>query len=535
MQRKHVSLFLAATLAILTFASCKKKTNTLGKHIPKTAAFVGYVNGESLNTKLPWAEIQATNWYKDVMADSTQSAYAKLVLQNPENTGINAKSDFLFFADIDSNKLTTICFEGAIADAAKFKTMLAQDSTNKGVESSKEGYTLVTTKNGCFAYNKEKFFALTITNQLNEAESYFDTVVAPEPILDYAAEILKVIKLDEAKSLAKDERFTELVNQEGDFKMWYSAENLSAITKSAMNLGVGNFEKLYKGAVSIATINFNNGKIDLDSKSYAGKELTEFYNKYSGGKVNEAMLQNLPAQNPLMVFAINFKPEALQAMLKLLGVDGLASMGMAQFGISFDDFVKANKGDILFALDKMAKDSLTGVSKPKGIFAASIGDKASFNKLIDLGKKAGMGLAASGDAASYPFNVNDKYFAIGTDKATVDGFLSAANKTTPAYASKITGGPMGVFFNFKEMFIQTKSSAKDSIGIEMNAISQKFWEDLTMKGGDVKKDAVLFNASVNMADKSANSLKQLNTYIDKMYTLDKKDKEAKAITYGLDY
>jgi hypothetical protein len=536
MKRKHVSLIAMAVLAVITFASCKKKTNTLGKNVPKTAAFVAHIDGASINGKLPWAEIQATSWFKDALSDSTQTAYTKLLMQNPENTGVNVKGDMLFYAEIDSTKATTFCLQGGITDAAKFKTLLAQDTANPGKETSSEGYTIVTKKDGCVAYNKEKFYAIGMTDEFSKADSYFDTLPTAKPVVDYAAKVLAIIKLEEGKSLAKDERFTEMTELKGDMKFWYSSENLAPLMKQAMAVPVGNLDKLYKDAVSIGAINFDNGKIDLQTKSYSGKELTDFYKKYGGGQVSETMLQSIPTQNPLAVIALNFKPDALQAFFKLLGVDGLVTMGLSQFGMSFDDFTKANKGDIIFSLNSFDNKSDSSVGQePSAFFAASIGDKASFNKMIDAGKKLGMGMGSS-SAEKVAFNVNDKYFAIGTSKATVDGFLNSTNTTAPAFASKITGSPMGMYANIKQMLAQIKpTNNPDSLDLEMKTLSEKFWDDAVLTGGKLKKDAVLSQGSVNLVDKSTNSLKQLNTYLDKMYLLNKKQEERNALAFDVTY
>jgi hypothetical protein len=536
MNKKHVSLIAIAVLAIITFASCKKKTNTIGKNVPKTAAFVALIDGASINGKLPWAEIQATSWFKDALSDSTQTAYTKLLMQNPENTGVNVKGDMLFYADIDSTKATTFCLQGGITDATKFKTLLAQDTADAGKETTSEGYTIITKKDGCVAYNKEKFYALGMTDEFSKADSYFDTLLTAKPVVDYAAKVLAIVKLDEGKSLAKDERFTEMTDLKGEMKFWYSSENLAPLMKQAMALPIGNLNKLYEGAVSIGALNFDNGKIDVQTKSYSGKELTEFYNKYGGGQVSETMLQSLPNQNPLVVIALNFKPDALQAFFKLLGVDGLVTMGLSQFGMSFDDFTKANKGDVVFSLNSIdAKTDGTEGQEPSAFFAASIGDKASFNKMIDAGKKLGMGMGPNA-AEKVAFNVNDKYFAIGTSKASVDGFLNSTNKTAPAFASKITGSPMGMYANIKQMLAQIKpTNNPDSLELEIKTLSEKFWDDAVLTGGDLKKGAVLSQGSVNLVDKTTNSLKQLNSYLDKVYLLNKKQEERNALAYDVTY
>ena len=44
--------------------------------------------------------------------------------------------------------------------------------------------------------------------------------------------------------------------------------------------------------------------------------------------------------------------------MKLAGLDGFANMGTAYLGFNVDDFIKANKGDIMFCLSDIKSDTL---------------------------------------------------------------------------------------------------------------------------------------------------------------------------------
>lgn len=88
-----LSLFAAC---ILLLASCKN-VNKSDLLIPKDAALVFHVNSSSLSSKLSWEEIKKTNWFKDAYKEASEDSFAQKLLDNPDASGIDTKSDFVFF------------------------------------------------------------------------------------------------------------------------------------------------------------------------------------------------------------------------------------------------------------------------------------------------------------------------------------------------------------------------------------------------------------------------------------------------------
>jgi Domain of unknown function (DUF4836) len=513
---------LAAVIAVLFFASCSKKSNMQGRYVPDNAAAVMHINGESLNSKLPWDEVKQNEWFKEMQADSSMSAFAKAALENPDNSGVDIKKDLLIFYVKDS-AASYAAIEGNITDVAKFKQSL-QDANKTGKETVKDGYTYYGDEKGTVAYNKEKFFALMETSGFNYAlnpMAAYDTAATAPVKLDLAQAASKLIAMAEDKTLAKNEKFSALMAEKGDAHFWLNAQYFNSAASLGAMAAMANLSKLYEGAITTGTLNFDNGKINVDLKSYAGKELTALYKKYTGSGVDKTMLQNIPSANVAGVFAFNFKPEGIKEFLKLLNMDGLANLGAGQIGFNLDDFVKANKGDILFAVTDLKEDSTEGYSKPSMnfLFATSIGDKTSFNKLIDAGKKYGAVMAAATPPAV--FNVNDKYFALSTDKASTEKFLAGASIAAPAYIDKVVGGPFGGFVNFQYILANIKTP-KDSFDIQTKDLTAKMWDNMIINGGGFKDDAISQHWEINLMDKSVNSLKQLNKYIGSISAIEKK-------------
>ncbi len=272
----------------------------------------------------------------------------------------------------------------------------------------------------------------------------------------------------------------------------------------------------------------------MDVKSYGGKEMTELYEKYSGGTVDKTMLQNIPSKDVAGVFAFNFKPEGIKAFLKVLSLEGLANMGAkAQLGIDIDDFIKANKGDIMIAITdlKTANPDLnTGVdgmpaAPPMNVlFSAAIGDKASFNKLIDAGKKMGSALTASGGTPPVYFNTNEKYFTMSTDKTSMDKYLAGSSIPAPSYIDKIAGSGFGGYVNFQYILANTPTIT-DSADIQTKELSIKMWDNMIINGGGFKDGALNQHWEINLMDKTTNSLKQLNKYGGAMAAIQEKKEQ----------
>ena len=528
MIKRILPIAFAGIIAMLLFASCSKKSNKEGRYIPATAGVVMHIDGELLNSKLSWDEIKQNYIFKKMIADTSVSSFAKSILENPENSGVNIKSDIIVFVVKDSLGGYS-AVEGAIKDEAKFKAMLVNAIKN-GKETTKDGFTFFGDENSSVAYNKEKFVVSYNTPQIammDKLQTYSidDTsnVSETNATRDMATITANILNLKEDASLANNEKFSGLMAEKGDAHFWFNAQYFVSTAALSGISAMANLTKLYDGAITTGTVNFENGKINFDVKSYGGKEITELYKKYNGSDFDKSMVKNIPSQNLAGLFAFNFKPEGIKEFLKLLNMDGLANLGAGQVGFNLDEFVKANKGDILFAVTDIKKDSIAGEAA-SFIFAASINDKPSFNKIIDAGKKYGGGLVVgSTEAAKYSYNVNDKYFVFTNNKTTTDTYLAGTANSSFSFLDKITGGPFGGYVNFQYILNSLKPKADaDSLDIAAYDASVKIWDNLLISGGNFKDGGITQHWEVNMLDKNTNSLKQLNSYLGRMTEIQEK-------------
>ena len=527
MQKRFLTLMMVASAAIVFFSSCSK-SNKQGRYIPSDAAVVLHIDGESLNEKLPWEEVKQNELFKKASADTSIPAFAKSVMDNPENSGVDIKNDFEIFVMKEAVG-GYVAIEGALKDEAKFKKFLT-DANKNAKETSKDGYTYLNDGRTNIGFNKEKFI-ITVDapemsnmngrNKMNfPTDTAFGMVEVPKT-RDMMPVTANLFNLKEDASLAKNEKFTDLIKTKGDAHVWYNAEMLL----KGMDMGpmgaMANMNKLTAGMIFTGTVSFDNGKINFDGKSYLSKDMEDIYKKYGTDAFDKTMVKNIPSQNLAGMMIMNFKPEGLKEILKVLGIDGLANVGLAQTqaGITLDDIAKAGKGDFLFALTDISKDTgMFNSTTAEYYFAASVGDKAAFTKVMDAGKKMMLrGEDSMAASVPLPYNMNDKYFVFAKSKESADKYLSGTANTSFSFLDNISGGSFGGYVNFQYILNSMKPSAgTDSLALAGFDASLKMWDNLIIKGGELKGGAVTQHWEVNLVDKNTNSLKQLNKYAASM-------------------
>ena len=525
MSLKTIYSFFVVATTMLLVVSCNKKTNTQGRYIPANAAIVVHINSEAITAKLPWAEVKQNELFKTMYADSSLSSLVKSALDNPENTGIDTKKDMVFFMMKDSTG-GYVVFEGAIKDAAKFKVYNTAALKNAAA-SEKNGVQDLTDNRTTVSWDKDKFFviadapALIRADNLDKVLNRDSMVQLPAPVTvkrDGISTAASLYTLAENKSMAGNEKFSKLVTTKADVHFWMNTEALYEGNVGMASMSMVNLRKLYEGSFTAGTVNFENGLVNVDLISYAGKEMSDLWKKYGGTKISSDLTKRYASQNVAAFFAVNFKPEGIKEFVKLLGVDGFINMGSALLGFNLDDFVKANKGDVMLALSDITKDS-AGKSSANFLFAATVNDKVSFDKLVAAGSKMGKEQLRS-EASKLFYNRNDPFFALGNNKAAVDNFVAKTGSSQLDFLNKISSSPIAGYANLQYILTSMKeTSSKDSLGMLALDLSSKFWKDATLNGGEYKDGGVTQHIEINLQDKTTNSLKQLNTYLGTMGTI----------------
>ena len=544
---QYAKRFAIIIASIVIFASCKK-TNTQGRMIPNTAAIVVHINGNSLSEKLPWAAIKDNPLFKELYQDSAVTTAMQKLLDNPETSGIDIKKDMLFFIQKDSMG-GYIGFEGTLKDAGAFKNF-NNSLSEKGNATESDGIQYISHSPMAVGWTSKNFVYTIDAPQFGRTDELSKRMIqdsinidSPRP-RDILATCKAVFALQENNSLGKEEKFSSLMEEKGDIHFWMNTQELSTGANTPSALAMVNLEKWFTDSRTTATLNFDNGKISINSRGHSGAELSGVFKKYQGGKIDEEMIKRIPGKDIAAVMALNFKPEGVKELLKTFNLDGFVNVGLTSLGLKMDDFIKANKGDIVIALsdfkmktdtaEKMITDDEAAAvplaQKPSFnfIFTTSIGDKESFNKLIATGKKLGEKFINKSEVP-LAYNSNNNYFVLSNSKETADKYMAGSNNTFD-FMSQISGQPFGGYVNLQSIMKAFESeAAKDSAGKIMYHASLKLFDNILWKGGEFKEGALTQYFEINLLDRTTNSLVQLNKYSNTLGKLYKEKRKSSTV------
>lgn len=524
-------LFVAVAFLV---SSCSKKNNE-GKMIPKNAMVVFHLNTKSLKEKLSWDDIKQTDWYRQAYSDTATSEFMKKLMADPEHSGIDMNDGLVLFAQKNLDTEGEIVLEGSVkneSDFAQFNKNLDSTATIKKDGDlnfiSIKGKAIVAWDNKHFTY---AFDADAARSKLSEMVPATNTGNM-QPLVDRSTALSAFCKnlfsLKPDSSLSGNSHFTNLLKENGDIHVWVNTEELTKNTSAMGMVGMLKLDVFLKDNISTYTINFDNGKIDVNQKLYAGKELSDFLKKYSGDNINTDLIKNIPSQNVLGLFAMNFKPEGLKELIKLTGMDGFLNMYTGQMGFNLDDFVKANKGEIMLTLTDLSMKNISynGAEVPKNsdsmavqkpdmnfLFSVAIGDKPSFQKLVGAGKK--MSAQLGGKDTSISYGQNEKYFVISNHQHFLNDYLAGTSNNKYDFLNKINGHPIAFFVDIHKILTAVSSTKKmDADNQLIMDESYKLWNNVFVTGGEFKGGALVGNTQINLIDQSTNSLKQLNRYFN---------------------
>lgn len=528
---QRTSLLGLVAFALVLIASCSTADKS-GIAIPKDAAIVLHINTSSLSSKLSWKEIQQTNWFKEAYAEANDSL-AKKMLDNPENSGINTETDLVFFVKRQGKNGYGV-FAGGLKNADAFEAF--NKKIKPSATSSKDGALTILKmdKDAIVAWNDTRFIYVGDPH-LNDLDRYQEgepkTSLTSDSLVNFAKGLFN---LETSQSLTSDDKFSSLLKENGDVHLWVNAENLYGNMLSEVTAMIQNFTKLTEGNISAMTLNFDNGKIDVKAKTYYNKELGKLYEKYKMKNIDADALARIPSENVTGVFAMNYPPEGLKEFLKLLGVDGVVNGFLGEVGYSVDEFVKANKGDLLVAVSdfEIKTEQVTIPSYEEGgtpytynktdpsvkvLFATSVNDKPAFDKLVSIVKaKTGEARGGVDFFSKISYSLNDKWFAAGNSEEQVNKFLAGGANNKQAFIGKLTGHPMGMYVDLQKILKASEAASTDSTLKTILSESVKMWEDVVATGGEINDGAISSHFEINLVDKNTNSLKQLNQYSDRL-------------------
>jgi hypothetical protein len=518
-----------AIVATLLIASCGKEKGSSAVMIPKQALMVVQINSSSLTNKLSWEEIKSTNWFRTVSANTSDSL-SQQILSNPDNSGIDTKSDLVFFMSKQGRGGIAV-FEGSVKDAGKFEQfnqqMLKKDGKESATEKDGDIRFLQTDEGSLIGWNDSKFMYINdapINPPTNEGfesdESYGNTSFGKDSLKKFVKNLFNISGSD---NLANDDRYEDMLKESGDIFMWTNMdENPAFGSNPAMDMMA--MQKLYKGTYSASTINFEDGKISWKTKTYLSKELAKIFEQHDSKNVSTELINRIPSQNVIAAMVMNYPPEGLHQFIKAAGLDGVANAYLGKFNYSLAEMMKAYKGDALLTVSdislKQVQKTMEGTDEtypsqePSAnvLLAFSVNDKASFDKMVSLAETN-----IKGENGKLPkdltYKTSNEWFVASNSTQQVDQFLAGGNNKV-SFASKISGHPFGMYIDIQKALSSGKAMMPGfSSGFDL---SMKTWQDVVITGGEYKDGYCVSLMEINMMDKKTNSLKQMNNFLNQL-------------------
>jgi hypothetical protein len=219
----------------------------------------------------------------------------------------------------------------------------------------------------------------------------------------------------------------------------------------------------------------------------------------------------------------------MKEILKASGLDGLANGMLGKYNFSLDELLQALKGEMVLAVTDFNQTKTivtmpgTKMSIPKTstsinvLVAMGLNNRASFDKLMGIVKQ---NIPDTAVWSKVNYKIDNNWFVIGNNATAVDGFFAGNNNHLP-FASKISGHPFGGYVDIQKILKGFQGSVSDTTGQQVLNISLGMWQDVVVTGGDYKNGIATADMVVNLVDKSTNSLKQLNKYLDQLHSLEK--------------
>ena len=432
------SLLLLAV--IVAASSCKKSVPKQTKYIPKDAILVFSASPANFRDKLASSDIKWDSIFQSItseVSDSTK-ADAKKKWEDFKNAGIDFSADIYGFASTKGSIVNgqNSAF-GAVAllkDATAFEAFIKKE---------KPGVTIKKESNYSYAALGDDFVAgwssdVVIISRVSNGNSAEGTYSTGEGTSSQK-QLTALFSQSESESVAAIPEFRELFAQKADILLW---SNSSSTINSLPFIGLTKAADLFKDLYAANTINFEDGKLVVNSVTYAGKDLREILKKYAGPAVDLDLVEKYPsAINGFAAFS--FDPKLITEIVKFIGFESTANQYLAQQGFSLEDINKAFKGDFAvvfsdFAITEKESPYLPGqqVKLPfaKLLIDAKIGDKDTYKKIT--GKLAEKGFLVENKGAytipqagnsGYSFSLDDKNLLVSNDSVLANLYKAGNN------------------------------------------------------------------------------------------------------------
>ncbi len=424
-------LFLAGIILIVVGASCNKTELKQIKYIPKEASSVISIDAKSLREKSAGDDINLDSVFSSLEREAGSETSFSEHLKDMKNSGIDTTGQFFVFAktsgSIVNGHQQAMGFIAPLDDRSKLGNWLKKQLPEKEIKTTADYSYMALGDNFVAGWNNE----VVIISFVNGGNYSPGTYSTGEGTLSQQ-QLTELFSLKESESVASINEFKELAAQKADIHLW---TNVSGGLGAFSFLGMTKVGDLLRDMYVASTVNFETGKVVLDSKTYAGKELSDILKKYPGPGIDSRMIEQFPF-NAEGFLSFSFDPRILVEILKFSGAEEFINQLAPNLGFTINDVSKAFSGEVAVVFGDI--EGMAGMSKSPARFLlnAKIGDKVAYDKIIAALNEKGFMVNRDGQYiprdlrdTGVVWSVDDKNLIIASDKNLLQQYRSGSGKT----------------------------------------------------------------------------------------------------------
>lgn len=448
----RLSFLLIVVISLCT--SCKKAVPKQTKHIPKNAAFVAGINTKSLAGKLEKSQATIENIIKSLSGSDSALNTGKQEFEDLKNSGVDLSENFYMSVvskggGMGAATSGVISGIGVVKDASKLEAYIKKKHPTGEIKKEKDYSYMTWQGENIVAWNSDLFIGMSYQQGYSggmEYDSATGSYNLKKPVnaeMDLKTEVASYFSLKEDQSVASVPEFRDLMQDKSDAVMWVNSSSFS----ENLPLPLPKLKELIGNSFTAASLNFDDGEIDVTTKSYTSPQLRDIYKKYSDRDVDLDLIENYPSNNINGFVALAFDPQVINAIVKYLEVGGMVDGFLTKFmgsNYTLQDALKSIKGDLAFVYSDFSMPGMNpnagmqpySMPKAKMLLNIPVGDKTQMNRMLDKVVTTGMlvkvnneyKIAPQFQAMGVQVSVDDKNLLISSDSLTLIQYKTKAKK-----------------------------------------------------------------------------------------------------------
>lgn len=406
--------------------------------LPENAETTIHYNSNSLAKKGEWQSLSKEWFPLDSLSSREDSVWIKM-MSAQEPTGIDL-SKGLFLSSAFAGAGHYLALQGSLKDSTAFSSFMKSLQSYESIRYEEDLHLFPLNNYTVMVWNAHRFLCISdapyISAEIKARENTMEYIPPYSLATDSLALIAtQIFQGEEMRSLMDDERFTALLQTEGDLHIWTNADRTERTITNGL-MGSLTLPHLPEGCRSAMQVRFENGQVRSESIQYLNEEWTSLLENDPPPPLSEALIDRIPANYTTVVAGFSLPPAALRRILK--GQSFTEWMGSLQSGASAaaDNWAGNLKGTVLIALAMNSTPEMQ--SHP--FLALTVKDKRTMEDLFLRSREQDSAGPATG---SFTLRLtahatSDDWFAAGDRPADLTAFLSGKTSGHP-YAKKMDG------------------------------------------------------------------------------------------------